>query len=447
VSRRIGSAGLYGFTATDAEKRLVVTERGLEFIGPDDRRSKKAAREGIMSTGFGSVIKRLSTRRADAEVVALRLQEDQGIHDGAASDRANLLVKAANEAGLITNGNFDGGAIEDTIASVGEPQAPRAATSNSPRPVRTPSASSDRARVRGDSSPSPTAENQGSRADEPEAPRPPIREASKQPMVAREASGARRARPDLPATSPASTKRVVRSLAELAAPATRERVASRLGVKLGGRIASTISAAVLYGFADEDDEAKLVVTRRGNALLSDDDRTSRHSQRLAIMSTGYGAIAETLRTHRADADIVAVRLQDDLGMSEGTANERARMLVRAAVDAGLVVGGRFDAEAVEDSIEELRTGEGLRPLGDDAATQPHITADPVSRPRGATNAFDPGSQGDGAPRVHSVPFGQAASAAPMQIVIHVDASRVGLRQIAELVRELRTEVMVSTQGS
>jgi hypothetical protein len=127
-----------GFIAADADKKLVVTDRGDAFAGSDPDAAKKAAREAIMATSFGLVINRLTRRKADPEVVAFRLQEDQGLDDSAAKDRAKLIVKAAKAAGLVSNGNFDGGVIEDTIAVVGEPSASKASEPAAPKPAPKP---------------------------------------------------------------------------------------------------------------------------------------------------------------------------------------------------------------------------------------------------------------------------------------------------------------------
>ena len=78
IARRLGSAIRYGFITEDADKKLVVTERGIRFLSDDAQVAKEAERQALMSTPFGVVVKSLSTRKADPAVVAFRLQEDQG---------------------------------------------------------------------------------------------------------------------------------------------------------------------------------------------------------------------------------------------------------------------------------------------------------------------------------------------------------------------------------
>ena len=83
IARAMGSAKVYGFITTDAYKKLIITERGLAFVGDDPSLAKQAEREALMVTGFGVVIKKLSTRAASEDVIALRLAEDLNITEPA----------------------------------------------------------------------------------------------------------------------------------------------------------------------------------------------------------------------------------------------------------------------------------------------------------------------------------------------------------------------------
>jgi hypothetical protein len=429
-SRAIGSALLYGFLDTDSEKRLVITERGSAFVGSDAEAAKRAEREGLASTGFGLVIRKLSTRAASEAVIALRLQEDLHVPEGPARDRAALLVAGATDAGLVVNGNFDGGVLEDTFIVIGQPEAPSVTATKQTNAKKAASATS---KAKGTVS-APTA-------------RSPMKEAS---GGSRPATTARRGdemarKADLPSAAPSGTKRVVTALDELAGPASRERVAGRLKAQLTGRLAAAIASALLYGFMEVGEDDKLVMTERGRAFIGDDAAASQQAQREALMSTGFAATINRLRTHKADDEIISARLQEDLGLAEGTASERAKTLVKAATDAGLAVDGRFDAEVIEDTIETLGELEtptpALKP-----SPKPKITTmkTPPTAPQVPTN--NGGASAEEGGEDPPVPFSLAATA-PLQVVLHIDASKLDVADIGAIVRELRSSVTVSISGS
>jgi hypothetical protein len=251
----------------------------------------------------------------------------------------------------------------------------------------------------------------------------------------------------LPSTPPSGTKRVVTALAELAGPASRERVAGRLNAQLTGRLAAAIASALRYGFMEVTPDEKLVMSDRGHAFIGDDVEPSKQAEREALMSTGFAATIKRLRTYKADEEIVSARLQEDLGLAEATATERAKVLVKGATDAGLVVEGRFNTDAIEDTIEVV--GEPQAPTPTVARLAPKPKADvpktPPSTPKVTSNA-------GGSPRAEGggdhppAPFPQAAPA-PLQIVLQIDASKLGAEEIGAIVRELRASATVSTSGS
>jgi hypothetical protein len=419
-SRAVGSALLYGFLEIDPDRKLVITARGSAFAGNDAAAAKRAEREGIASTGFGLIIKKLSTRAATESVIALRLQEDLGVPHGAALDRASLLVAAATDSGLIANGNFDGGVIEDTFDVIGRPEAATQASHppNAPVAATTRSARSKLA-SRSASERVQTSRTNGGRSGQ----------------LARNA--------DLPSTPPSGTKRVVGALAELGGPASRERVAGRLKAQLTGRLAAAIASAILYGFMELDEDEKLIITERGSTFIDDDTEAASRAQREAIMSTGFAATIQRLRTHKADEEIVSARLQEDFGLPENTATERAKTLVKAAVDAGLAADGRFVVETIEDTVDAV--GGPAEPT-----TAPRTPPKPrgLKTARPEESAAPRGSAGGSEQGGHqpTVPFERAA-AAPLSVVLQVDASKLTAAEIKEIAQELAGMVTVSIPGS
>lgn len=426
-SRAIGSALLYGFLETDAEKKLVITQRGAAFVGADAEAAKRAEREGLASTGFGVVIKKLSTRAASEAVIALRLQEDLQVPESPAHDRAALLAAAAVEAGLVVNGNFDGGVIEDTFAVIGAPETSATAKARTAtEPAATAPAPERANRVA-------TTAQVGSVGGRNTS----VSSAGRSDEALRKV--------DVPSTPPSGTKRVVTALADLAGPASRERVAGRLRAQLTGRLAAAIASALLYGFMEVDENEKLVMTGRGHAFIGDDADASTQAQRDAIMSTGFAAVVKRLRTHKADEEVIAARLQEDLGLAEGTANERAKCLAKAAAEAALAVDGRFDAEAIEVTLEKV--GEPATPAAGGTRSvekhEPTRAKAPLTSPKAPTTDGGSAKEGGTPP---PVPFAQAATA-PLQMVLHIDASKLTAAEIGEIVRELRSSMTVSTSGS
>ncbi|HEY5196235.1 MAG TPA: hypothetical protein VIJ51_04355 [Solirubrobacteraceae bacterium] len=434
IARAMGSAKVYGFIATDANKKLIISERGLAFVGDDPSLAKQAEREGLMVTGFGVVIKKLSTRAASEDVIALRLAEDLNIPEPAARDRARLLVKAATAAELAMNGRFHGGAIEDTIAVVGEPGTPKPAGQKPKETKPTPSAN-----IR-DGRPVVGANGASTDADTGSGPSAKAAEKTKTPP----APGDEVATVELPSATPESARRVVTALAAHAGPATRERIASRLGTQLAGRLVSSIVAAIRYGFVAETDDGKLEMTDRGHAFIGDDPAAALQAQQHGIMSTGFAATIQQLSTRAVDVDVVAGRLVDDQRLSERSAAERAKVLVKAATAAGIIADGRFDAEGIEDAIEAVGS-----PSTPDVAVKPRPAPKPVApRPAAGAAAARNGSKEGGAKTEPPVPFGQAApAAAAVQVVLQIDASRLTAEEIGAIVRELRATATVSTSGS
>lgn len=252
----------------------------------------------------------------------------------------------------------------------------------------------------------------------------------------------------LPSVDPSGTRRVVSALAELAGPASRQRLASRLGVQLTGHMARSLGSAILYGFIEVGDDDKLVLTDRGAAFLGDDEGTAKAAEREAVMSTGFGAVIKRLATHRADASIVAVRFQEDQGLAEGPATERGKVLVKAARDAGLVANDRFDAAAIEDTIEVV--GEPTAPAA--PASKPAAAKPAASKPKSEgdkpkTTTSATGNAGkEGRTRKEpDAPFEQAT--APVHVVLNIDASKLSASEIAAIVRELRGSGPGSTPAS
>jgi hypothetical protein len=256
----------------------------------------------------------------------------------------------------------------------------------------------------------------------------------------------------LPSTTPDGTRKVVAALAELAGPASRERLASRMGVQLTGGVARSLASALLYGFIAVDSDNKLVITDRGLAFLGADAEAVKHAERQAVMSTGFGVVIKKLTTRKADAEVVAFRLQEDQGIPESSSKDRAQVLVSAATSAGLVTNGNFDGGVIEDTIAVVGEPEVPAPTESRTASTPSkstaslAAATSIAKgPKTNTRATGAATKEGRSREEPDLPFEQPV--APLQVVLQIDASMLDAGQIGEIVRELRASVKVSTSDS
>ncbi len=249
----------------------------------------------------------------------------------------------------------------------------------------------------------------------------------------------------LPGNAPKATKRIVKTLADLAGPASSARLASRLGVQLTGRVATELASAKQYGFIAAEGD-KLIVTERGETFIGEDEEAALEAARDAVMSTGFAPIVKKLMTRQADTSIVAVRFEEDRALNSGPAKSRAAVLVKAAEETKLISDGRFDAGPIEDTI--VRVGEVASeeaPLKSRSVQRPATTR----RERAVvvdakpSRLEDETRKRDLKQREGSAPLVVAPS---MQIVLQIDASKLSADEILAIAAKLK-EVGGSTASS
>lgn len=258
----------------------------------------------------------------------------------------------------------------------------------------------------------------------------------------------------MPSATPDATVKVVSKLAELAGPTSRERLASALGVALTGGVARALSSALLYGFVELDADKKLNITDRGNLFVGDDEEATKQAAREGLMNTGFGPLIKRLSTRKATVEVIAVRLQEDQGLDGNASDDRAKLLVKAGTAAGLIVNGNFDGGVIEDTIAVVGEPDAPKPAEaamakpkpkpaakPAAASTPPAAAAATPKPAGGGT-----SRGGKAEQQPPAPFQQAAGA-PLQVVLHIDASKLDAKEIGAIVRELRGSATVSTNGS
>jgi hypothetical protein len=121
--QKFASAGYYGLVEKDGDK-FKLTDRGEAALDGDDI----AKRTAVMSTGFGPIIGSLATRQVAINIIESRLKSDHGATESGAATLASVLVRSAEDAGLIVNEKFDAHAIESVDP---EEIGPKAASSSS----------------------------------------------------------------------------------------------------------------------------------------------------------------------------------------------------------------------------------------------------------------------------------------------------------------------------
>ena len=124
---KFASAGYYGLIEKDGDK-FKLTARGEAALDGDEQGKRTA----VMATGFGPIIKSLATRPVTPSIIESRLQSDHGATASGAKTSASVLVKSAEDAGLIVNEKFDAQAIESVnSAEIGPKAASRSSSTAS----------------------------------------------------------------------------------------------------------------------------------------------------------------------------------------------------------------------------------------------------------------------------------------------------------------------------
>jgi hypothetical protein len=105
--QKFAAARYFGLIEKDGDK-FKLTSRGNAALDGDD----VAKRTAVMATGFGPIIASLSTRQVTPNIIESRLKSDHGASESGAKTGASILVKSAEDAGLVVNEKFDAKAIE-----------------------------------------------------------------------------------------------------------------------------------------------------------------------------------------------------------------------------------------------------------------------------------------------------------------------------------------------
>lgn len=217
---------------------------------------------------------------------------------------------------------------------------------------------------------------------------------------------------------------LAQALKDYAVPASKAVVADQNGETTASSVfKSKLAAAGYFGLvAKEGDKYKL--TERGEAALAGDDQ----SKRDAVMATGFGPIIGSLPTRQVSGKVIEGRLKSDYSATDSGAKILSAVLVDSATDAGLIVNDKFDAQAIE-SVDAAAVGPG-------APTAKKKSQAPAPDGKTATKRQHPPPPK--APKTDPPPPDPSAQvAAPVQVVVQLDASKMEPAKIAELIRILQ----------
>jgi hypothetical protein len=153
---------------------------------------------------------------------------------------------------------------------------------------------------------------------------------------------------------------IARALNELAAPSTPQRIAHRLSVSpSGGRFRSRMGAARYYGLIRHLGERRELTDLGLRALNEDADGMA--ARRQAVLNTGFRDLFSLLRGREASEQLIQARLQDDEGVPGPASASIAGALIESGQQTGLIRGGRFDTEAIEEALLASAETDETRP--------------------------------------------------------------------------------------
>src|SRR6266508_2899354 len=231
---------------------------------------------------------------------------------------------------------------------------------------------------------------------------------------------------------------VVRTLSDLAAPSSSQRIAQSLGTtSTSSSCKQRVAAAGYYGFIRRSGD-RYEITDRGEAVIGPDGDVELRARREALMSSGFGQVIYILRGREANEDTIAARLQDDSKVPEPAAKQLAKVLITSVTQAKLQSNNRFDVGPIEEMEGVLETAEKPTKAGSMPSPK-RVVADDT--PREASRRVELRSVDKATPGGQAPPFRQVTSlvtSSSLQVVLMIDAANLSPEQIVQLFKELRT---------
>jgi hypothetical protein len=240
----------------------------------------------------------------------------------------------------------------------------------------------------------------------------------------------------LPQVALDAATEIAAALGELGTASTPHVIAQHMGVSYAtnARVRTKLGAAGYFGLIEKQGE-KRTLTPRGEAIIGDDAEAAERARREAVMSTNFGPILYSLRGRAINDGVIRLRLQSDYKVPENSAPSVATVLIDSASQAGLSSNGSLDAKVIEEYENVLPKEEEApapqrerRQNGNGQLTSQPKTRVPEKQRKPKTKEVEI----EGRPFVPGI-----------QVIVKVDASTLGPREIAELVRALQAPAPVA----
>ncbi|HEX4774142.1 MAG TPA: hypothetical protein VH234_01330 [Candidatus Saccharimonadales bacterium] len=159
----------------------------------------------------------------------------------------------------------------------------------------------------------------------------------------------------LPQLTLSEAEKIASALHDLATAASKEAIASHIGVSpSGGKFKQRVASARYYGLVQGAGNGRLGLTELGGTLFMSDPEAVSNARQDAVMSTNFGPIMHTLRGRDASSSTVGIRLIEDYGIPSKAAGRIADVLLATAIDTGLARNGKFDVTTIEAHEHVLR---------------------------------------------------------------------------------------------
>jgi hypothetical protein len=241
----------------------------------------------------------------------------------------------------------------------------------------------------------------------------------------------------LPQLTPADVIAMVKALADFNGPVSKKRVAGAMGMTVGGGgFEGKWASMGYYGFRNDTPDGRFEVSERGRALMSDDPAVVLEAKQHALVSTGFGVILNRFSTNPVNVLAIEGVLEEDLDVPESQVKKLAKVLVRSAEDAEMVIEDRFQIEAIEPAIEAV---------GEITVTAaPKLASNGASKANRAAKATpaaplrqNPETPKTPKPIVQKVEAEGQAGPFGVSVEIKIDAKQHTPQEIGEIVRQVR----------
>lgn len=238
----------------------------------------------------------------------------------------------------------------------------------------------------------------------------------------------------IPQATTADVIPMVEALASFNGPASKKMVAGYMDLTAGGGAFEGKWAAIgYYGFREDAGDGRFQVSERGRALTSNDAAVVLQAKQHALVSTGFRVILDRFSTNPVNLPAIEAVLEEDLGVPDVQVKKMAKLLVKSAEEAEMVIDNRFQVAAIEPAIEavgEITVTAAPKAAGNGARkASPTPKSTPPLRQTLAHRAPAPIMQKVEAEN-QSGPFG-------VSVEITIDAKQHTAQEIGEIVRQVR----------